>query len=193
MGTNTRTKEGRIGDRIGFEQDDDSLRVDIGQQIPSGQMALLTVWLLTWIALEVMVVYFWTLEPNEGNAWLGYAIYSAFWGFFAFRIGKVWMWRRRGREVLMVDRKGLSIALAFGRRGVPDFFAHGAYSFPRRIKENPQQIMRTFEKAFWSMGGETIQFSSGKKTLILGKQLSDRDADTLLRIVQGSIRRLSAG
>jgi len=193
MGTNTRTKEGRIGDRIGFEQDDDSLRVDIGQQIPSGQMALLTVWLLTWIALEVMVVYFWTLEPNEGNAWLGYAIYSAFWGFFAFRIGKVWMWRRRGREVLMVDRKGLSIALAFGRRGVPDFFAHEAYSFPRRIKENPQQIMRTFEKAFWSMGGETIQFSSGKKTLILGKQLSDRDADTLLRIVQGSIRRLSAG
>ena len=75
---------------------------------------------------------------------------------------------------------------------MPDFFSHGAYSLPKRIKENPQQILRTFEKAFWSMGGETLQFSSGKRTMVLGKQLSDRDADTLLRMVHSAIRRLSA-
>ena len=142
--------------------------------------------------LEAAVVFFWTQEPNEGNAWLGYAIYSAFWAFFAFRIGKVWLWRMRGREVLVIDRKGLSIAMAFGQRGLPDFFAHGAYSLPKRIKENPQQILRTFEKAFWSLGGETLQFSSGKRTMVLGKQLSDRDADTLLKMVHSAIRRLSA-
>ncbi|MED5336050.1 MAG: hypothetical protein VX880_07020, partial [Bacteroidota bacterium] len=149
-------------------------------------------WLVTWCALEAAVVYFWTQEPNEGNAWLGYAIYSAFWGFFAFRIGKVWLWRLRGREVLVVDRKGVSIAMAFGERGLPDFFAHGTYSLPQRIKENPQQILRTFESAFWSLGGETLQFSCGKRTMVLGKQLSDRDADTLLKMVQSAIRRLSA-
>ena len=192
MGTNTRRKDGRIGDRITFEHSEDALRVDIRQQIPPAQMSLLSIWLVAWCALEAAVVYFWTQEPNEGNAWLGYAIYSAFWAFFAFRIGKVWLWRMRGREVLVIDRKGLSIAMAFGERGLPDFFAHGAYSLPKRIEDNPQQILRTFEKAFWSMGGETLQFSSGKRTMVLGKQLRDRDADTLLKMVQSAIRRLSA-
>ena len=192
MGTNTRRKDGRIGDRITFDHSEDALRVDIRQQIPPAQMSLLSIWLVAWCALEAAVVNFWTQEPNEGNAWLGYAIYSAFWSFFAFRIGKVWLWRLRGREVLVVDRKGVSIAMAFGERGLPDFFAHGTYALPQRIKENPQQILRTFESAFWSLGGETLQFSSGKRTMVLGKQLSDRDADTLLKMVQSAIRRLSA-
>ena len=193
MGTNTRRKDGRIGDRITFEHTEDQLRVDIRQNIPPSQMAMLTLWLALWCCLEVAVLYFWTQEPSEGNAALGYAIYSAFWAFFAFRIAKVWLWRKRGVEVITVDRRGMSISNAFGARGLPDFFAHGRYSLPQRIEENPQQILRTFEQAFWSMGGETLQFSSGKRTMVLGKQLSDRDADTLLKQLQASIHRLSAG
>ena len=192
MGTNTRRKEGRIGDRIAFTQNDGELRVDIHQQIPSTQMMLLTLWLIAWVALEILVVYFWTQEPTQGNAWLGYAIYSAFWAFFAFRIGKVWIWRRVGREVLVLDSKGISIAMAFGERGLPDFFAHGTYKMPARIEANPQQILQTFERAFWSMGGETIQFSSGKRTLVLGKQLSEKHADALLKLVQAAVKRLVA-
>lgn len=191
MGTNTRRKEGRIGERITITQGDDSLKVDIHQQIPSAQMMMLTLWLVAWMALEVLVLTFWTQEPSEGNAWLGYAIYSAFWAFFAFRIGKVWMWRRVGREVLVVDRKGISIANAFGERGLPDFFAHSTYSMPTRIEANPQQILQTFEKAFWSMGGETLQFSSGKRTMVLGKQLSEQHANALLKLIQGAVRRLN--
>ena len=75
MGTNTRRKDGRIGDRITFDHSEDALRVDIRQQIPPAQMSLLSIWLVAWCALEAAVVYFWTQEPNEGNAWLGYAIY----------------------------------------------------------------------------------------------------------------------
>ena len=192
MGSKTRIKEGRIGDRILFEQDDDTLKVTIEQGIPAGQMSLLSIWLLLWLSLEVVVLYFWTQEPTQGNAGIGYSIYSAFWAFFAFRIGKVWMWRRRGKELIVVNRKGMSIALAFGQRGLPDFFAHGRYSAPKRIQENPQQILRTFEKAFWSLGGETLQFDSGKRTMVMGKQLSEKDASALLKMMTAACKRLSS-
>lgn len=192
MGTNTRRKDGRIGDRIHCHQSDDQLQVEIRQGIPAPQMSMLTVWLLLWFSLEAVVLYFWTQEPSQGNAALGYAIYSAFWAFFAFRIGKVWLWRKRGMEVITIDRRGMSVANAFGQRGLPDFFAHGSHSALRRVEENPQQILRTFEQAFWSMGGETLQFSSGKRTMVMGKQLSDRDADALLQVLQAALRRFSA-
>lgn len=196
MGTRKEQAEGRIGERISYHWKDrgseqERLLIDITQGIPARNMGLLTAWLVCWGALEAAVVYFWVREPGQGNAWLGYAIYSAFWAFFAFRIGKVWMWRRVGREVITIDRKGISVAMAFGDRGLPDFFAHGAWKGLTRVKANPAQILRTFEQAFWSMGGETLQFSGGGRTMVFGKQLADRDADGLLRLLKPALDRLA--
>jgi hypothetical protein len=196
MGTRKERAEGKIGERIRFRwknkgTPEEQLGVDIRQGIAPSQMALLCLWLVLWGALEAIVLYFWTQEPTQGNAGMGYAIYSAFWAFFAFRIGKVVLWRLRGREVIVVDKRGISVAMAFGQRGLPDFFAHGAYRGLQRIEENPTQILRTFERAFWSMGGETLQFSAGRRTLIFGKQLSDKDADGLLRLLRPALDRLA--
>ena len=196
MGTRKERSEGTMGGRIAFRwsrrgTESEQLRVDITQQTSARNMALLSVWLLLWLSLEAVVLYVWTQEPTAGNAWLGYAIYSAFWAFFAFRIGKVWLWRRRGTEVITVDRRGVSVAMAFGQRGLPDFFAHGTFKDLRRVEENPTQIMRTFEQAFWSMGGETLQFNAGRRTMVFGKQLGNRDADALLRLLRPAIDRLA--
>ena len=196
MGTRKERSEGTIGARIAFRwsgrgTESEQLRIDITQQTSARNMGLLSVWLVLWLSLEAVVLYFWTQEPTAGNAWLGYAIYSAFWAFFAFRMSKVWLWRRRGTEVITVDRRGVSVAMTFGQRGLPDFFAHGAFKGLRRVEENPTQIMRTFEQAFWSMGGETLQFNAGRRTMVFGKQLVDRDADGLLRLLRPAIERLA--
>lgn len=196
MGTRKERSEGTIGRRVTFRWNqrgtpDEQLRVDITQRVTRIQLTLLVTWLVLWFSLEAVVLYFWTQEPAQGNANLGYAIYSAFWAFFAFRIGKVLLWRIRGREVVVVDRRGISVAAAFGDRGLPDFFAHGAYRGIQRIEENPTQILRTFEQAFWSMGGETLKFEAGRRTMVFGKQLDDRDADALLRLLRTAADRLS--
>lgn len=196
MGTRKERREGTIGQRIAFRWSErgtpnEQLRVDIAQSVSQIQLLLLVIWLVLWFSLEAVVLYFWTQEPAEGNASVGYAIYSAFWAFFAFRIGKVLLWRLRGREVVVVDRRGISVAAAFGDRGLPDFFAHGAYRGIQRIQENPTQILRTFEQAFWSMGGETLKFDAGRRTMVFGKQLDHRDADALLRLLQPAADRLA--
>lgn len=196
MGTRKERSEGTIGQRIAFRWSErgtsnEQLRVDIAQRVGQGQLLLLVIWLVLWFSLEAVVLYFWTQEPTQGNASMGYAIYSAFWAFFAFRIGKVLLWRLRGREVVVIDRRGISVAAAFGDRGLPDFFAHGAYRGIKRIEENPTQILRTFEQAFWSMGGETLQFEAGRRTMVFGKQLDNRDADALLRLLRPAADRLA--
>jgi len=196
MGTRLEKPKGNIGARVTYEWQDrgteaEQLQVSITQGTTASNMAMLSVWMVLWLGLEAAVLYFWLQGSSEGNAAVGYAIYSAFWAFFAFRIGKVLIWRMRGREVITVDRRGISIALVFGQRGLPDFFAHGAYKGLSRIEENPTQILRTFEKAFWSMGGETLQFSGGKRTMVFGTQLSDRDAEGLLRLMRPATQRLS--
>jgi hypothetical protein len=195
MGTRLERSNGLIGDRIAFAWQDrgtesEQLRVTISQGTTASNMAMLSIWMVMWLCLEAAVLYFWLQGSSEGNAAVGYAIYSAFWAFFAFRIGKVWLWRVRGSEVILIDRRGISVAMVFGQRGLPDFFAHGAYKGLSRVEENPTQILRTFEQAFWSMGGETLKFSGGKRTMVFGKQLTDRDADGLLRLMRPAAQRL---
>jgi hypothetical protein len=41
------------------------------------------------------------------------------------------------------------------------------------------------------MGGETLQFSAGQRTMVFGKQLSDRDADALLKVLRPALDRLA--
>ena len=196
MGTRKERSAGQIGQRISFAwhdrgTEDERLVAEIGQAIAPAKLALLSTWLLMWCALEATVLYFWINDPMEGNAWLGYAIYSAFWAFFAFRLGKTWLWRKMGREIITVDRRGVSIAMAFGRRGLPDFFAHGTYGPLNRIEEQPTQILRSFEHAFWSMGGETLQFKGGRRVMVFGKQLADKDADGLARLLGPALDRMA--
>ena len=88
MGTRKERREGTIGQRIAFRWSErgtpnEQLRVDIAQSVSQIQLLLLVIWLLLWFSLEAVVLYFWTQEPAEGNASVGYAIYSAFWAFFA--------------------------------------------------------------------------------------------------------------
>ena len=98
MGTRLERSNGLIGDRIAFAWQDrgtesEQLRVTISQGTTASNMAMLSIWMVMWLCLEAAVLYFWLQGSSEGNAAVGYAIYSAFWAFFAFRIGKVWLWR----------------------------------------------------------------------------------------------------
>ena len=71
-------------------------------------------------------------------------------------------------------------------------FAHGRYSLPRRIEDNPQQILRTFEKPLVH-GRRNAPIQQREEDHGDGQTAEDRDADALLRLIQAAVRRLSAG
>jgi len=189
--TNQR-KAGHIGSRIQFGPSDEGFKIQISQEIPKAQMAMLTTWLVMWGIVIIPVIWYGLLADEfdiSSDERIAYLIYSGFWTFFAVRIFKVWRWRRRGSEQIVINPSGISVAMLFGSRGLPDTFAHGSFGPMERLRLDPTKFMQTFDHAFWSLGGATLRFEARGKHIQFGKQLENKDADALASLIQKEVNR----
>ena len=178
-----------IGERITFAWHDDALTVVIDQKIPRSQQMALEAWMIAWIA--VGVIFFWSLMHATGEERMFYSISSAFWTFFAFRVGKVILWRRKGSETIRIHTEGMSVKNAFGTLGKAQIFRLSHIQKMEIRRREPTAFLANLDQSFWIMGGESIHFTHDKKSFVLGKQLSEKDAQALAKLLDKGIRKFS--
>ncbi len=185
-------RAGSIGERILFSPSPSGIKIEISQKIPKAQMVMLSTWLVMWGIVILPVIWLGFLGDESmisSDERIAYMVYAGFWSFFAFRIFKVWRWRRVGKEQIVISERGLSVAMLFGERGLPDTFSHGSFGSMERLHLDPRKLMQSFDHAFWSLGGATVRFKARGKYIQFGKQLNDRDADALVALVQREVKR----
>lgn len=178
-----------IGERITFAWHDDALTVVINQKIPRNQQMALEAWMVAWIAIGV--VFCWSLVHSVGEERMFYSISTAFWTFFAFRVGKVILWRRKGNESIRIQKEGMSVKNAFGTLGKAQTFRLSHIQKMEIRRREPTAFLANLDQSFWIMGGESIHFTHDKKSFVLGKQLSEKDAQALAKLLDKGIRKFS--
>lgn len=178
-----------IGKRITFVWHDDALTVVINQKIPRNQQMALEAWMLAWIA--VGVVFCWSLLHSVGEERLFYSISTAFWTFFTFRVGKVILWRRKGSESIRICKEGMSVKNAFGTLGKAQVFHLANIQKMEIRRRDPASFLANLDQSFWIMGGDSIHFAHLNKSFVLGKQLNEKDAQDLAKLLDKGIRKFS--
>jgi hypothetical protein len=187
----TKTRSFTIGLRTNVEQTKSTWTVSINQKVPSWQEALIFAWLAAWLLCGVAFVL--ELIRTEDTAIRGFlAVVMGFWGYFLVRVGKIYFWRKIGREEITITEGKLTIRNAMGKAGKLQVFALETISDLGTLPYNQKNIFQFMERAFWSLGGETIGFKSGKKKIILGKQLPERDSRDLCRLLEAGIKEFGA-
>ena len=179
----------RIGKRISFAWHDDSLTIGIEQTIPKPQQLALEAWMAAWFM--VGGIFLWSLSHSSGEERMFYSIAMAFWTFFAFRVGKVILWRRKGRESIRISPAGLSVKNAFGTLGTARVFPIQNLRKMDVIIRDPTSFFSSLDQSFWIMGGDTLQFAHQNKSFVLGKQLNEKDAHALAKLIDKGLRKFS--
>jgi hypothetical protein len=177
----------RIGERITFAWRADALDIFIDQKIPRYQQTALEAWMVAWLAIGV--IFLWSLLHSSGEEQMFFSVSIAFWSFFAFRIGKVILWRRKGVETIRIQAKEMSLKNSFGTIGKAKSFGLESLQKMEVIRRKPDSFISTLDQSFWIMGGDTIQFSHQKQTFVLGKQLNEKDAHALAKLIDKGIRK----
>jgi len=179
-----------IGQRTKFSRSSKQIEVSISQRVLTWQEALIFAWLLSWLLCGVFFVIE-MVSANENTVRTFMAVVLGFWGYFMVRGIKIFLWRRIGKEEMVISAGKLSLRNALGNYGKWQHMDIDGILKPGLIKTGEHNFFRFMESAFWSMGGETIGFQYGKKRMILGKQLSERDARDLLRLLEGGMKDFS--
>ncbi len=177
----------RIGKRITYAWHEDALTVVIDQKIPKSQQLALEGWMTAW--LLVGATFFWSLTHSDGDERMFYSISLAFWTFFAFRVSKVILWRRKGNESIRIHAGSMSVKNAFGTTGRAQLFQTGNLQKMEVIRRESTSFLANLDQSFWIMGGDTIQFTHQNKSFVLGKQLNEKDAHALAKLLDKALRK----
>lgn len=164
----------------------------IDQSIEKWKMMLLLGWLLGWTYCGGVFLYYFFQAPANSDR-LFFGISSALWFFFFVRIGKVYLWRVMGKEVIQVSAEGLILQNAFGSRGKKEQFELGKIQQLGVVNKDNTNILHTLDDSFWVMGGERIGFIHKGDKIRLGKQLNTKETELLLMSLDSAIKGFKKG
>ena len=170
----------------------DAINIEINQKIERWQEAMLFFWITSWTFCGGAFLYY-AFNANSQSEQIFFIICSSLWLFFFIRITKVFLWRLIGKEMIRINKEGVSIRNAFGSWGKKELFVHQNIFKPGLIKRDPTSFLAFLDDSFWIIGGERVGFSYSGRRIQLGKQLTLHDAELLLRVMESAMREYKKG
>ncbi len=179
-----------ISERVSYVRKPDELTVVISQEIPKKKEALLFAWLMMWLVLGGFYMYYWFMSKPQSDQKIYFMVVLSFWAFFLFRMGKVFFWRRKGRELIRIKEETMTIKNAFGKYGKARLYQIDNIKRFGTIPYDFTKFGQFLDRSFWEMGGETIGFEHFNKGVSFGKQLSDKESNQLAKIIQKAMKEI---
>ena len=185
------TKRQQISERIWVEKPNpNEVHIEIDQKIPRWQESLLLGWLIAWAFCGGVFVYY-ALQPVPWSDRIFFIISSSLWLYFFVRITKVFLWRKMGKEKIQIRTGEMTIQNAIGKWGRVEHFKLGTVQKLGVIKQDPGNFFVFLDNSFWIIGGEKVGFMKGSTPHRVGKQLSVRETESLIRIMDSAIKAFS--
>jgi hypothetical protein len=177
-----------IGKRISVRRSKGEIHIAITQQIERWQEATLVAWILAWLFCGVVIIS--NAFTAAGSMQIMLIVVSSLWLYFFVRVLKAYLWRKLGREIIVMRSGKMSLKNAFGQLGKTEEFNYQHIFKLGLVKRDPANFFAFLDDSFWVIGGERIGFNYSGQKIRLGKQLSIKDAELLIRVLESGMREL---
>ena len=181
-----------ISPRVSFMRTDERLTVVITQEVTRLKESLLFIWAVAWLLVVGVFIYFWLHSPAGSNDRIFFAISTAFGSYFLVKVVKVYLWRKIGREMLMIQGEELSLKMAWRDYGKPKHFNTNSVRKFGLIPYDITKFGQFAERSFWTIGGDALGFEHHKTKVAFGKQLDNDEAKQIARIIEKALREIPA-
>lgn len=176
-----------ISPRISVVKTDAELSIVISSVADRSSTRLMGFWLLLWLVCGVIaLVYLVFAEDSEFQTML--LIWLGFWVYFAYAVGKAWLWRRFGNEIIKVQNGRLLIKRDVRGRGFVNTYPVNDI---QKIRPNSTKAPGWVQKLggnYLNTEGESIAFDTSDKEIQLGYQLSILERDAVLKMIRHYIK-----
>lgn len=176
-----------IGKRISVVKNREELTITITQQVERWQEAMLIGWLAAWTFCGAILLYY-TFAAEQSSLRFLCALFSAGWMYFFVRITKIFFWRKSGKEIITFRGGKLYLRNAIGKRGRVEEFAYFNIFKLGMVTKDPTSFLAFLDDSFWIIGGDRVGFNYNGSKIRLGKQLSMKDAELLIRVMESAMK-----
>lgn len=177
-----------ISTRISYRKHDDVTTLIISPRLQGIQEALLTAWLFCWTACGI--IFIWQMFGEYAREQKLYLfIFISFWGYYEYRVGYTWLWKKYGMELIKFDTEAMHYKRSLKKYGkVYKFYYENINSIkPAEIK--PNSFGTVLENSFWVIGGEKISFQYLNNEVKIGIQLNEQELTDTIKFIKNEIKQ----
>ncbi len=173
-----------LSPRITYRRQPGCTTVVISPRLDDTRQWLLTTWIMAWTFCGIaMATQLFADHPRETK--LALVVFLTFWAYYEYRIGYVWLWRRRGVELLKLEDGRLTYKRSLRTYGKAyDFYYDNIHNWKKTERKTVTSVL---ENSFWVIGGERLSFDYQNRALRFGVQLTDQEADKLEKFLRREI------
>ncbi|MFZ5552214.1 MAG: hypothetical protein ACOZCO_03790 [Bacteroidota bacterium] len=183
------SKVKKLSDRVSWKEHDAYTTIVISPRLERGKETLLTTWVLAWTVIGIIFIVQLFLEYTREEK-LYMIVFLTFWAYYEYRVGYVWMWRRKGVELIKIEDGKLTYKRSINKYGKAySFFLDNIRNFGKMEKE--ESFFKELERSFWVIGGERLGFEYQQKTVKFGVQLSDEETNKLENFLKSILKKES--
>ncbi len=185
-----------LSDRISFHRHDEYTTILISTKVEKWKESVLFVWMILWSIIGFLMLGILLnkeyLEQIKGDTpknqlQLFLILFLVFWGYYLFKIIKVFVWRKSGVEYLKLDSNSLLIKRGFGKFGKAKSFKLANMGRVEILERPSRSYSWVMQSAFWDIGNESIEFDYHGKKIIFGVQLSEKESKQLKQFLRTEI------
>lgn len=175
-----------IGERTSFVDDVHRTTIVIDAENIGWQKAVMGAWVSMWMTIGFTMMWSFTLKLTEQEQII-VVIFLVFWAYYAYRVGRQFLWLLWGKEYIKINETSLSI-----KNGIKKYGKSKAYfleNITKMTTEQPKEnsIQSIWEKSPWIKGGERIEFEYGGKRIKFGRKLNEKDTKILFQLISKRI------
>lgn len=149
---------------------------------------IMFLWLMAWTVGGVIVIAsYGTL--TQVSVKLFTIIWIAFWAYFEFKIVRVFMWKRFGKEKFWIKNGTVFYQQDINGRGKIKEYDLNLVSDFNLIELQKGNFADVFNQTFWVKGGERLEFTCQGKIIRFGLQLNDEDAGKVLTEIKKFLKK----
>lgn len=171
-----------ISPKVSFREGEGFVQFIILGKIDRWKEALLTAWLLAWIFIGSVVMREYYYAENREMR-MGLIIFLIFWAYYFWRVGRTWLYRRGGNELVRVEGDRLLLKRSFFTFGQTKTYYIDMIQEFKPIEIPPNSFSYTYENGWWVLGGEKLGFVYQSKFVKFAMQIDEKDAREMYRIL----------
>ena len=176
-----------IGKKISIVRKDDELSIVISASEKKNASVPMLLWLLLWTVSGPLLCYQLWNNPDK-NTKVFIFIFGAFWLYYWVRAYYAFMWKRFGREVIKLREGKFFIKKDIRKKGKIHSYDMDFIKDLRKREAAGSSIMAALSSADWLSLKETLAFEYSGKEVRFGYDLSEQDAQELLRLLRHHIK-----
>lgn len=117
-------------------------------------------------------------------------ILIAFWGYYEFKVGRAYFFRKFGFEKVWIKNGVIYYRKEINKRGRTKKFNLEFVNEFTPVDYNKYDFFQNMSRSFWTLAGESIEFSYHSKIMRFGIQLTEREAKEVSDQLNKTLRKL---